>query len=225
MRRWVRIEPGAYAIAGCAVTWEMRVMGRVLGAGPNSAAAGRSAARLWRVLPDYTGNPEVVVLHGTNRRASRQAVCLGLRDVRRVDGIPVTAPSLTLVDLAGVVVPEQLETALDEFLGLGLVSVRAVQTYVADRNLGHRRGAGVLRELLIDRTEGIPQKELERRFLRLIRDYRLPKPVRQKPSGRLKIDFAYPELMIAIEVDGWNSHRTPKDLDYDTARQNRLAHW
>ena len=79
-----------------------------------------------------------------------------------------------------------------------------------------------LRALLTDRAEGIPQKELERRFLRLIRAYGLPKPVRQKRSGNRKIDFAYPELMIAIEVDGWNSHGSPAALASDLKRQNEL---
>jgi very-short-patch-repair endonuclease len=156
-------------------------------------------------------------------RIVRRTRYLERKDVRQIGPIRVTSPARTLVDVAGVVTPNELESALDEFVGLRLISVNAVANYVADRRLEHRPGAGRLRELLEDRRNGVPQKELERRFLRLVKKYRLPSPIRQKPSGRSKIDFAYPELMIAIEVDGWNTHGTPRALDSDLDRQNGLV--
>jgi len=35
-------------------------------------------------------------------------------------------------------------------------------------------------------------------------------------------DFAYPELLIAIEVDGWDIHGTPEAMRLDFERQNDL---
>ena len=94
---------------------------------------------------------------------------------------------------------------------------------MTDRRLAHRPGVGRLRAIVEDRTAGIPSEELEREFLRLIRRFRLPKPVRQRPQGRYRIDFAYPDAMLAIEVDGWSSHGTPAALANDLRRQNKLV--
>jgi very-short-patch-repair endonuclease len=226
--RWIVLAAGLYSIAGAVVNWEGRVMGAVLLSDPGSAASHRTASSLWQVLPRAAGPVEILTsldgYHGVlEGRVVRRAMHLGPRDVRRIGPIPVTSPARTLVDLAGVVTPNELEAALDEFAGLRLIPVNAIRTYIADRHLEHRAGAGELRELLKDRAEGVPQKELERRFLRLVRTYGLPRPVRQQPSGPSKIDFAYPELMIAIEVDGWNSHGTPRALDSDLHRQNGLV--
>jgi very-short-patch-repair endonuclease len=162
---------------------------------------------------------------GSHRRNGNVKIAksLGPRDVRRLGPIRVTAPARTLVDLAGDLRPVELEAALDEFFALRLISVNAVRRYIADRALVHRPGVGNLRELLDDRTKGIPQKELERRLMRLVKTYRLPDPVRQRPTGSYRADFAYPKPMILIEVDGWNSPGTPRALDGDLRRQNALV--
>jgi very-short-patch-repair endonuclease len=148
---------------------------------------------------------------------------LGRGDVRRIGPIAVTCPARTLVDLAATVQVRQLEAAVDRALTRGISSLAAVDRYIADRRLAHRPGVGRLRRLIADRTEGVPSEELEREFLRLVRRVRLPKPVRQQPQGRFRIDFAYPDLLIAIEVDGWNSHGTPAALAADLKRQNALV--
>jgi very-short-patch-repair endonuclease len=38
-----------------------------------------------------------------------------------------------------------------------------------------------------------------------------------------RIDFAYPDAMLAIEIDGFNSHFGKRAWQYDRARQNELA--
>jgi len=227
--RWVAVDRGVYAIAGAALSWESRVMARLLRAPTGSAAGLRTASRLWKAIPDYAGEVEILVPHGSHHRQGRyrQAVRLGAGDVRRLGPIRLTSPGRTLVDLAGILPSTQLEAALDEFVALRLISVHAVRRYIADRGLGRRRGVGSLRELLDDREKGIPQKELERRFIRFVRRQGLPEPVRQQPEGSRFIDFAYPQRMIAIEVDGFISRGTPRALRRDVNRQNEivLAGW
>jgi very-short-patch-repair endonuclease len=46
---------------------------------------------------------------------------------------------------------------------------------------------------------------------------------RVRIDGRsYRIDLAYPEVMLAIEYDGWEHHRTRSAFDRDRARGNRL---
>ena len=37
-----------------------------------------------------------------------------------------------------------------------------------------------------------------------------------------EVDFAYPEIRVAIEVDGWSVHGTPEAMSADFVRQNML---
>jgi very-short-patch-repair endonuclease len=45
------------------------------------------------------------------------------------------------------------------------------------------------------------------------------------PEGRFlaQVDFAYPELLLAIEVDGFETHGTPRAMGKDFVRQNGLV--
>lgn len=45
----------------------------------------------------------------------------------------------------------------------------------------------------------------------------------QHPVGRFRIDFAYPELLIAIEVDGYGPHASRAAFQRDRSRQNDLV--
>ena len=59
----------------------------------------------------------------------------------------------------------------------------------------------------------------------------LPAPVPQLPvlvgDRRYRLDLAYPEQRIAIELDGWAAHRSRRAFDLDRARGNdlELASW
>lgn len=62
----------------------------------------------------------------------------------------------------------------------------------------------------------------------LFRRHRLPRPIYQyvvRVDGRFvaRVDFAYPEVRLALEVDGHDNHRTPSDFRRDLNRQNLLV--
>src|SRR5581483_10393151 len=138
------------------------------------------------------------------------------------DGIPVTTPNRTLVDLAGCLAEHQLEDALDKAIFLGLTSLRALDRYIATRNLRHSRGVGTLRDLIADRAEGMTQSELEREFLRRLRKSRLPEPTRQFPVGRRKIDLGYPDHRLIVELDGHGTRYARRQLQAHDRRQNEV---
>jgi very-short-patch-repair endonuclease len=116
-----------------------------------------------------------------------------------------------------------LESALDTAIKLRLVSLEHISRYIERNGPANRKGVARLRRLLRDRTEGVPESELERRFLRVIRKARLPMPARQHRIGSRRIDFAYVEKRIAIELDGLADHRTKRIFEDDRRRQNDLV--
>lgn len=61
------------------------------------------------------------------------------------------------------------------------------------------------------------EPDAERLFTRLLDDWSVAGWVQQYPIGGWRLDFAWPELKVGVEISGWASHR-------DTARHgNYLA--
>src|SRR5207253_5244752 len=59
---------------------------------------------------------------------------------------------------------------------------------------------------------------LERRFLAIVRNARLPMPSTQEHIGPGRIDFHWPELDLVVETDGLTYHRTPMQQLADRKR-------
>jgi very-short-patch-repair endonuclease len=225
---WVeggRLEPvhaGVYRVAGVPPSWEQDVMAAVLAA--DGVASHRTAARLWGVYD--TDMVEVTVPRSRRCEAAvaHRSGDLVAKHVTRRRGIPVTNPMRTLVDL-GAVDRWAVSDALERAVIARVCSVVAVERVLDDVARRGRRGAGVLRGVLDERALGRarPDGLLEARMARVFREHGLPMPVFQHRVGRYRVDFAYPDLRIAIEVDGFEVHGSPAALQSDLERQNRLV--
>jgi len=96
----------------------------------------------------------------------------------------------------------------------------------ADGDRTVTRGAGGLVTALTGLTAylddpTITQSALEDRFLRLCRRYRIPTPVTQH-GRKPRVDFAWPDRRLIVEVDGWQAHRTRVAFQDDRTNTNRL---
>jgi very-short-patch-repair endonuclease len=75
----------------------------------------------------------------------------------------------------------------------------------------------------------VPESPFQRKFLHFLDEHALRQPERQyvieAPSGRpvARVDFAYPDLMVAIECDGKKHHFGTNDWERDLERRSRLA--
>jgi very-short-patch-repair endonuclease len=143
------------------------------------------------------------------------------RDVARRDGLPVTAPARTLLDLAEVASLRTLERAFDEAVRIRLVSDSLLRDLLA-RSPG-RRGAKVLR-VLLERTDGpaFTRSEAEERLLALIRAARLPSPQLNVRVGPHEVDLLWQEAGLAVEVDGFAYHSTRTAFERDRLRDAEL---
>jgi very-short-patch-repair endonuclease len=140
-------------------------------------------------------------------------------DVTRHEGIPVTTPVQTLVDLAGEMDDRRLERAVNEADRLDLVDHESLLSALDDHP--GRRGVGRLRSLLGTQAFRLTDSELERRFLRLVRKAELPVPQTGTRLNGFVVDFYWPRLGLVVETDGLRYHRTPaqqaRDRDRDQA--------
>jgi very-short-patch-repair endonuclease len=225
---WVVLHRAVYAIAGAPPSRERDTVAAILAAGNGAVASHTTAAFFLGLVEVDADDVHVSVKHATHRTKRRgvvvhQARTLARRDIEKGNGIWLTGPHRTLVDLAGLLSFTELEAALDTALYERLVSVPSLRRYIASRRLGNNRGMGRLRRLMEDRTKGVPHSELERYFERLRKRFGLPEPVRQYPEGKRKIDYAYPAERIAIELDSMKHHGTGPAFQRDRTRQNELV--
>ena len=231
--QWQLIRPGVYRVPGSPPTWEQRLMAVTLAAGPDAVASHRSAAALLD-LPGFRrlGSLEVTTPRATKRRhpdaTTHGSLWLPGSHVSTVDGIPSTCAARTLVDLAAVLPPGRTERAIDNCLAAGHVTTHALAAVAADLARPGRPGTALIRRLLEERSEGYvaPASELEARFLALVRSAGLPEPVRQHDvgdSGRWmgRVDFAYPDLRLLIELDSRRHHMSKLDFEADRDRDTR----
>ncbi|HET7489453.1 MAG TPA: DUF559 domain-containing protein [Acidimicrobiales bacterium] len=83
----------------------------------------------------------------------------------------------------------------------------------------------LLRDCLAERLDGAGGRtsDLEAPMDRLIVRRRLPLPERQFPVERFRLDYAWPEAGLAVEVDGYQDHSGLDAFRRDRSRQNRLV--
>lgn len=228
--RLVAVHSGVFRIAGAPVTSHQRILAGALAArGP---ASHRAATSIWGADLGPTPPREVLVSGGRNPRPSGVIVhrtsTLDPRDVSRRHGIPVTNPLRTLVDLGAVATPEQVELALDSFTSRKLITVAGARAYREKLARQGQRGVGVLDQVLTGRALGDQAAEslLEPEMARLCKRFGLPMPAFQVwvlvDGVWRRLDFAYLEEMVNLEVDGYEHHggdyeRWEDDLDRDAA--------
>lgn len=228
---WQHVLPGVYRIGGAPRMWEQDLLAACLWIGGTAVASHRSAAALWQMRGF---EPRIIEVSG-RKRVAREGVTVHHTLVREssktvVADIPVTTASRTLVDLGAVVPSCRVEDALDDALRRGLVSLAEMRTLVERDGGKGRRGIGVLRKILDQRPADAAPTEspLEGRVLRLIVGAGLPRPETQFEvwdRGALvaRVDLAYPDALLAIEVDGYAWHSGRSDWQRDLRRRNRLT--
>lgn len=151
--------------------------------------------------------------------------------VRVRDGVTVTTVERTLADLGAVVGQSVVRAAAEAATVQRLTTVERLFALVDDHARRGRTGIGALRAVLEDwvLSERPPDSPLEIAFIRLVRRFRLPEPCFQcqvvDGNGRFvaRIDAGWPDVRLAVEVDGFSTHGSPSAMQKDLARQNRLV--
>jgi very-short-patch-repair endonuclease len=214
-----RLWRGVYVVGRPELTQHGRWMAAVLACGPGALLSHSSAAALWGIRPLHRGPIEISVPRATDPRQPGIRVhrrsSLRPDDATERDGIPVTSPACTLVDIAPGLAPRSREAAINEADKLDLVhpeQLRAELEGVA------RPGATPLRMVLDRATFTLTDSDLERLFLPVARRAGLPKPETQPHVNGHRADFYWPDLKLVVEADGGRFHRTPLQQTQDRVR-------
>lgn len=244
-----KLRPGVYAVGRRAAGQRGHWTGAVLACGPGAMLSHGSAAALWGIAKADQPPIDIVVPADVRRRAGgvrihrraatpvrleRAAVRARIENPAdwrpfgralllraELDGIPVTGPSVTLVDFASRSPLGEIEAAVNEADHRRLIDPETLRA-VLDLLPG-RPGLVKLRRLLDSATHTLTTTQLEHRFLPLVEKSGLPRPTTQRHLGRDRVDFYWPELGLVVETDSLRYHRTPFKQSADKRRDNRHA--
>jgi len=214
------LRRGVYAVGRPEIGHKGRWMAAVLSCGRGTVLSHRSAAALWGIGGERVGGIEVSTPFASFNQPTELRVHrrYGLRaeDVTQQDGIPVTSPIRTLLDLAAELPPGEVERAVNEADRLGLVDPETLREALGAYR--GERGVRKLRTLLDRRTFRLTDSELERRFLCIVAEAGLSIPETGRYLNGFKIDFYWPDLGLVVETDGLRYHRTPAQQARDRLR-------
>jgi very-short-patch-repair endonuclease len=199
----------------------------VLACGAATVLSHHSAATLWHLRPGVA-RPVHVTIPGKRGCPApagvkvHRSITLTPADVRVYEGLPITSPARTLLDVAATLTERDVERLLDEArFALRIVSLAEVRDVLA-RAGGHPGRARLERVAnnftRSTRTESPPEEKL----LAMIRAAGLPEPRLQVSLLDYRIDFFWPDLRLAVEVDAYGTHGSPARFEADRRRDARL---
>jgi very-short-patch-repair endonuclease len=225
-RRLQRLWRGVYAFGHQELTRQGQLIAAVFACGRGAGLSHLTAAVEWEMLMREADALDITV---PARSGRRRQPGIRLHCVRRLDpddvtlnnGIPITTPARTLIDLSAVVSDRLVERALEQAQIRRLLPPGALE---AALERSHGRKTRVLRALVATerRVSTVTRSELEERFLALVRHAGLPDPEVNVRIGGYEVDFLWRVERRVIEVDGHAYHSTRQATTRDRRKDDDL---
>ncbi len=211
---WRRLHPGIYLVAGHRLTPEGRVRAALLWAGADAVLTGQAAAG-WHGMTTLTSATIEATVPLRRKPRPQPGVQLRRRDLYPIDvclvrGLRVAAPPFAALETA--VALREGSVFLDRVLQRHVGFPELYRCFC--RNVGRYGSseAGRLITAAADRADSAA----ERLLTQLLRQGGLTGWRVGEPFGAYVIDVAFPQVKVAIEVDGWAWH-----VDADRFRRDR----
>ena len=218
-----RVLPMTYRMAAVAPSAQQRLHAALLWAGVAAAAAGRSAAEIYRLEGVRAEVPEIALPYKVRARAPTDTLIVYHGDpvalmIRTMNAVRVTGVEATLMRLAYVLDEESFEVACEDARRRRLTSVAALRAYL--RRFGRRGRPGVasMRRLL-DQLDPVyaARSTLEVKMRRLLVGHGIEDFVREFPlewNGRTYLfDFAFERERTILETNGRRWHDDAADYE------------
>ncbi|MHA6618713.1 DUF559 domain-containing protein [Pseudonocardia sp. DLS-67] len=218
---WGRVAPRVYIAAGHRLTARARVRAAALWGGEFATICGPAAA-WWHGMLDTAPAETAVTVPRRLGLRGYPGVRIRRRDLAdldrvRIDGIWCAAAPLAALETA-ILLPDG-SAFLDRALQKHIRFDQLYQAYC--RNMGAYGAAriGAVLAAAADRADSAA----ERRMTGLLRGAALTGWQRAVPFERWTIDFAFLDVKLAIEVDGWAYHSDVDRFRADRRKGNALV--
>lgn len=222
-----RVHRGVYLVGHDAPVPYVQEMAAALRYRGFAIVSHRSAAAVWHLLPQPSPVVDLTAV-GADIRSSpgirvTQTNGLDRRDFRWRDGLPLTAPARTMIDLAGELEDDmELERALAELRVQRLA--RDIELETAMDRAPTRKGVARLRNLLsAEHGPALTRSQAEALMCRRCETAGLPRPSVNERICGLEVDFLWRDARLVVEVDGGTFHRHPRAFERDRKRDQILV--
>jgi hypothetical protein len=219
--KWQLLFPNVYFTKSHPPSWKQRMAAACRWAGPEALASHRAAARLLQ-FPGFEDAPVELTavrdLRPTNYDVIVHRVRVLPRPKAKVDNIPVTTATWTIVNLAGTLEFDELQALIDWAICAEVTTWQRLER--AAESAAGEPGVLALRRILKERRAA--ESVLQRNVQRLLVEAGYPPPLLEHPDGRFRIDLAYPRNRLAIETDGYGAHSDRHAFGEDRRKQKYL---
>ncbi|HVF19111.1 MAG TPA: hypothetical protein VNA14_02595 [Mycobacteriales bacterium] len=228
---WTRMSRSVYLVASDHPTWFDRVVAAALATGLDDVVVcGPTAAELLGMEgADLAGPIHLCSAAPNARRAVGRGVVMHQlktydADVVVIAGIRVGSPMRTVKECARTLSPHKAVVVIESAIRGRLVTLDEVT--VAFAGLRHDRGVVQARQAL-DRVDLRSESGLETECRLILADARIPPTSLQtvvvEHGTAYRLDLAYDELNVGIEVDGREGRSREARLVGDRRRQNAIV--
>jgi hypothetical protein len=209
---------GVYRVGHQAPSVHAHYLAAVYAGGDGAVLSGLAAAHLYGLLKGSPPAPEVTtrterLIRGVITHRARH---LDQRDTTMYEGIRITTIPRTLVDLAATLTAEVLARAFHEAAVRHRITPAHVEAALMRKPTAP--GARKLRGVMSGETH-VLLSHLERAFLRLVKDHRLPLPLTNRPASGRWVDCRWPDHRLTVELDSYRYHHTRHAWEQDRRRE------
>jgi predicted transcriptional regulator of viral defense system len=213
----IKQHRGVYRVGHAAPSVEASFVAAVKACGEDAALSGLAGAYLLSLVKKPPPRPEVTApterrVKGVKTRRRR----LDPRQVTRVKGIPVTTVPQTLVDIAPDLTLDELARACHEAGVRYRTTPRQVEALLKRNAPGARKLRAVMKG-----DVQVTLSELERAFLKLLREAGLPLPVTNRVAGSKRIDCHWPDDRLTVELVSYRFHNSYYSWEQDHERRRQ----
>ena len=230
----MRLHRGVFAPRMDPPAWERNAIAACLAGPPATLLSHASAARalgLGAVIDNH-GVLDVTIPHGSEMKLqgdrAHRTRYLHRTDRTQIGRLPVTNVARTLIDLGGVLSTRTLQNALDDALTRRLTTPSLVIAAISRNRHRRRAGSDRLELALLPWLGTSLESPAEAEVLRILSVQGLPAPVTQVTEivgggARFRLDFAWIDQRVALEIDGFQFHDGPDRFVSDRYRANLLT--
>jgi Transcriptional regulator, AbiEi antitoxin len=219
-----RVHRGVYAVGHPALTRHGGCMAAILACGDEAVLSHQSAGWLWGLVPEYSALVEITVPARGRRRAGirvHHAPALARSECTTEERLATTTFSRTLLDIATTCPLKRLERIVERADRLGILDLIEVDSTLA-RHPGCQGSPRLRQTLNLYREPVFARAPTERRFLALVLKAGLPRPAINIFVAGHEIDAYWQRERFAVELDGWDTHRTRAAFERDPLRLEEL---
>ncbi len=219
-----RVHRGVYSVGHAVISDRGRCLAAAMTCGRGAVVSHQAAAWLWRLVPSCPRLIDVTIpRHGGKRSevALHHSSTLVPEEHGKFGPLPATALPRTLLDLAATTSPRLTWSAIDRAERQDLLDLAEIDAMLKRRH-GHRGAARLRKVLSIYREPGFYRARSERLLQRIAKNAGLQAPAFNTWVEKWEVDAYWAEERFAVEVDGWEAHRTRRAFEDDRLRREEM---